>query len=471
MNSRSASAAPAARASSRPEPNEPGGLVVRDHSAAAPPVARIVPRAVSGVAVLERHAGDGVALEQGGGARALEHGDRRLLGDVGRQLAQDAAPGRAAAGVDDAARPVAALEAEGEVAVAVGVEADAERLEVAEPRGRLVGQDLGGGAAHEAAAGRQRVLEMAGRRVVDRERGREASLRPVGRRLGERAGRHERHPRSLAGRAQAGEQTGRTRAHHHEVVALGVHGRPYGTGVPPLWLRHDASLLHDIPGHPERPERIRALEAAMAQRDWFGAALLEAPRADRALLETIHPGRYVLGLEEFCAAGGGFIDADTVAVPDTFEAALRAAGGAVALVDGLLGGTGRVGVSALRPPGHHAEPGRAMGFCFFGNVAAAARRATGTHGLSRVLILDWDVHHGNGTEAIFARDSDVLFVSIHEWPLYPGTGPASYLGEGAGEGYTVNLPVPGRQRRRGVPIAGRRTWSCRCCGRGSRSSC
>jgi acetoin utilization deacetylase AcuC-like enzyme len=103
-----------------------------------------------------------------------------------------------------------------------------------------------------------------------------------------------------------------------------------------------------------------------------------------------------------------------------------------------------VGVSGLRPPGHHAEPGRAMGFCFFGNVAAAARRATGSHGLERVLILDWDVHHGNGTEEIFRRASDVLFVSIHEWPLYPGTGPASEVGEGAGEGYTVNLPVPGR---------------------------
>ena len=218
---------------------------------------------------------------------------------------------------------------------------------------------------------------------------------------------------------------------------------PYGTGVPALWLRHDASLAHDIPGHPERPERIRALEAEMGRHDWFGAALLEAPEVDRALLETVHPGRYVLGLEEFCLSGGGFIDADTIAVPATFEAALRAAGGAVALVDGLLGGTARTGVSALRPPGHHAEPGRAMGFCYFGNVAVGARRALSTHGLERVLILDWDVHHGNGTEAIFAADPSVLFVSIHEWPLYPGTGPASYIGAGAGEGYTVNLPVPG----------------------------
>jgi acetoin utilization deacetylase AcuC-like enzyme len=112
-------------------------------------------------------------------------------------------------------------------------------------------------------------------------------------------------------------------------------------------------------------------------------------------------------------------------------------------VDELLGGSARVGVSALRPPGHHAEPERAMGFCLFGNAAVAAERARAAHGLSRVLILDWDVHHGNGTEAIFAADPGVLFVSIHEWPLYPGTGPASYAGEGPGEGYTVNLPVPG----------------------------
>jgi acetoin utilization deacetylase AcuC-like enzyme len=212
--------------------------------------------------------------------------------------------------------------------------------------------------------------------------------------------------------------------------------------VPPVWLRHDASLAHDIPGHPERPERIRALEAEMARHDWFGAELLEAPRVDRDLLESVHPEPYVTALEELCARGGGFIDADTAAVPATFEAAVRAAGGAVALVDALLDGTARVGVSALRPPGHHAEPSRPMGFCFFGNVALAARRAIASHGLSRVLILDWDVHHGNGTEAIFAADPSVLFVSIHEWPLYPGTGPASYVGEGPGEGWTVNLPVP-----------------------------
>ena len=212
--------------------------------------------------------------------------------------------------------------------------------------------------------------------------------------------------------------------------------------MPPLWLRHDASLAHDIPGHPERPQRIRALEAEMERHGWFGAARREAPEVERELLHAVHPERYVAAVEAFCAQGGGFIDLDTAAWAAAWAAALRAAGGAVALVDGLLGGEARAGVSALRPPGHHAEPERAMGFCFFGNVAVGARRATSAHGLSRVLVLDWDVHHGNGTEAMFAAAADVLYVSIHQWPLYPGTGAAADTGRGAGEGFTVNLPVP-----------------------------
>jgi acetoin utilization deacetylase AcuC-like enzyme len=212
--------------------------------------------------------------------------------------------------------------------------------------------------------------------------------------------------------------------------------------VDTLWLRHESSLGHNIPGHPERPDRIRALESAMAREAWFGASLLDAPEVARELLEAVHPASYVASIETLCANGGGFLDADTAAVPSTWEAALRAAGGAAALADSLLGGAARTGVSALRPPGHHAERERAMGFCFFGNAAVAAERARSAHGAERVLILDWDVHHGNGTEAIFAADPGVLFVSIHEWPLYPGTGPASYVGEGPGEGYTVNLPVP-----------------------------
>jgi len=213
-------------------------------------------------------------------------------------------------------------------------------------------------------------------------------------------------------------------------------------GVPP-WFRHDAGLAHDVPGHPERPARIVALEAEMERNDWFGWERVEAPRATRDELSRVHPPSHVDMVAELSARGGGAIDLDTSAVAGTYEAALRAAGGGVALVDALLRDGEPCGVSAQRPPGHHAEAARAMGFCFFNNVAVAAAHARAVHGADRVLILDWDVHHGNGTNAIFHADPSVLFCSIHEWPLYPGTGPESDAGSGAGEGFTVNMPVPG----------------------------
>jgi acetoin utilization deacetylase AcuC-like enzyme len=219
---------------------------------------------------------------------------------------------------------------------------------------------------------------------------------------------------------------------------------PYGIRVPrTVWLRHPLSLAHEVPRHPERPERIVALEAQMKRHDWFGCDVVLAPEATREQLLAVHPAAHIDSIEELSGSGGGPIDYDTVATAATYEAAVRAAGGAVALVDELLSGSAATGFSAMRPPGHHAEPARAMGFCFFANVAVAARHARAAYGVERVLILDWDVHHGNGTDAIFEADPSVLFVSIHEWPLYPGTGPASDLGSGDGEGYTVNLPVPG----------------------------
>jgi acetoin utilization deacetylase AcuC-like enzyme len=147
-------------------------------------------------------------------------------------------------------------------------------------------------------------------------------------------------------------------------------------------------------------------------------------------------------IESFCAAGGGMIDLDTAASADSFEAALHAAGGAVAAVERLFAGEARAAFCGLRPPGHHAERARAMGFCLFNNLAVGSAHALAACGAERVLVLDWDVHHGNGTEEIFARSSEVLYASIHQWPLYPGTGPAEYDGAGEGEGYTLNLPVP-----------------------------
>ena len=211
--------APAARASRSPEPNEPGGLVVRDHSAAAPPVARITPRAssVRPSSVSSPAARPSAVTRSAVGAAALEDVDPGVLGDRGGQLAQDPAAGGAAARVGDAAARVAALEPEREVAVAVGVEAHAERLEVAEARGRLRGEDARGRLAHEAAAGRERVLEVQRGRVVGGERGGEPALGPVGRRLGQRAGGDQRDPGAFARRAERGVEAGGAGAHDDEV--------------------------------------------------------------------------------------------------------------------------------------------------------------------------------------------------------------------------------------------------------------
>jgi acetoin utilization deacetylase AcuC-like enzyme len=206
-------------------------------------------------------------------------------------------------------------------------------------------------------------------------------------------------------------------------------------------FHHASSLEHDTGGHPEQPARITAIERALAERGWLDWERRESPAASHELLATVHPPEYVEGIERFCAAGGGMLDLDTVASPRSFVAAAHAAGGAAAMVDELLGRGDRAGASLHRPPGHHAEPARAMGFCLFNNVAVAARHAQLAHGVERVLILDWDVHHGNGTNDIFHEDPSVLFASIHQSPLYPGTGAASDVGAGAGAGFTINLPV------------------------------
>jgi acetoin utilization deacetylase AcuC-like enzyme len=211
--------------------------------------------------------------------------------------------------------------------------------------------------------------------------------------------------------------------------------------TPAVYLSHPSSLLHDTGQHPERAERITAIETELERHDWFGMERVEAPPVDAETLAAVHPVRYTRGIEELCAAGGGAIDADTVVVEASYEAALRGAGGAARMVDLLMSGEARTGFSALRPPGHHAEAARAMGFCLFNNVAVAAQRALDAHGAGRVLVLDWDVHHGNGTNDVFHASDEVLFVSIHESPLYPGSGPAGDVGRGAGTGCTVNLPV------------------------------
>ena len=211
--------------------------------------------------------------------------------------------------------------------------------------------------------------------------------------------------------------------------------------APGLLYSHQSSLGHDTGPHPERADRIRAIEAVLEQRDWLGWERREAPEVDLARVEAVHPRAHIDAVREHSAHGMAF-DLDTPTSSGSWEAAVHAAGGACAMVEALLGGEVPVAFSALRPPGHHAEVARAMGFCLFNNVAIAARHALDALGADRVLVLDWDVHHGNGTNAIFYESAEVLFVSIHQWPFYPGTGALRDAGSGDGQGFSINLPVP-----------------------------
>jgi acetoin utilization deacetylase AcuC-like enzyme len=213
-----------------------------------------------------------------------------------------------------------------------------------------------------------------------------------------------------------------------------------------LYFSHPACLEHDpgigLPGHPERPERLRAIEAALAERDWLGWERREAPAASEEELMLVHPREHVERIRDLCRSGGGGIDADTFAGEASWEAVLRSAGAACGMTRALLSGEARAGFAAGRPPGHHAEPSRAMGFCFFDNVAVAAALAIAELGLECVFVLDWDVHHGNGTAEIFRERADVLYASIHQGGIFPGTGAREDTGSGRGEGYTINRPVP-----------------------------
>jgi acetoin utilization deacetylase AcuC-like enzyme len=194
-------------------------------------------------------------------------------------------------------------------------------------------------------------------------------------------------------------------------------------------------------GHPERPARRRAVLDAFddpAVRD--AVRPLDPRAATRAELERVHDAQYLDRLESFCAAGGGALDPDTAAGPASWDAAVHAAGAGLAAVSALERGDGDAAFCAVRPPGHHAVAGRAMGFCLLNNVAvtAAALRDRG----ERVVVVDWDAHHGNGTQDIFFADGGVMYVSLHEWPLYPGTGRLDDTGAGDGAGLTVNFPLP-----------------------------
>lgn len=209
------------------------------------------------------------------------------------------------------------------------------------------------------------------------------------------------------------------------------------------YLYDDIYLEHKTgERHPEKPERLVAIEKKIKQSSWY-EKLMHIP-AKRALLSTVtlvHERNYVDLVKTECEAGSKRLSTgDTAICEDSYEVALHAVGGVISVVDAVIEGRAKNAFCAVRPPGHHATQNRGMGFCVFNNVAIAARHAQKTHGIDRVLIADWDVHHGNGTQDIFYTDGSVFFMSTHQSPFYPRTGKREEIGEGEGKGLTINRP-------------------------------
>ncbi|WP_370152453.1 histone deacetylase family protein [Ferrovibrio sp.] len=203
---------------------------------------------------------------------------------------------------------------------------------------------------------------------------------------------------------------------------------------------HSACFAHDTgEGHPECPERLRAVLAGLEAEEFLYLDRREAPRATTEQIGRVHPGGFADRiLRAIPQSGLRYVDGDTVVSPGSGEAALRAAGAVCAAIDAVMQGEVRNAFCAVRPPGHHAEPGQAMGFCLFNNVAIGAWHARDRWGLRKIAVIDFDVHHGNGTQAAFEADPDLFYASTHQYPLYPGTGAASEKGVA---GNIVNLPL------------------------------
>ncbi len=215
--------------------------------------------------------------------------------------------------------------------------------------------------------------------------------------------------------------------------------RPTGFVYDPLYLEH-----HTGPGHPERPERLTAIlrelkESALDQR----LLAIKATAARREQVTAVHAADYLDRVVDICRRAPAFVDSPDVPVSKrSWEVALLAAGGVLAAVDAVVRGKAANAFCAVRPPGHHALVDQAMGFCLINNVAIAARHLQQRHKLAKVLIVDWDVHHGNGTQDIFYRDGQVFYFSVHQFPFYPGSGRQTERGEGPGLGATLNVPLP-----------------------------
>lgn len=211
-----------------------------------------------------------------------------------------------------------------------------------------------------------------------------------------------------------------------------------------LLLHHPDCLLHVPPRpHPEKPERLQAVREALERAELWDRLPREEPEpAGSELLELVHPRGYLDQVRRASRPPGVWLDPDTYAVEGTWRAVAAASGAAVRAVDAVVRGQASWAFALVRPPGHHAGFGRAMGFCLVNHVAVATRYAQERLGVRKVLVLDWDVHHGNGTQEVFYRDGGVLFASVHQEGWYPGTGAMEETGEGDGEGLTVNIPLP-----------------------------
>lgn len=206
----------------------------------------------------------------------------------------------------------------------------------------------------------------------------------------------------------------------------------------------DEAYLKHEPGefHPERPERVKVLLDLAASLDRAEYQLLPPRAATRSEIEMCHSAEYVALVESTSKTNHYALDGDTVTSRDSFAVGVLAVGGFLRMLDAIAAGESLGGFALVRPPGHHARPEQAMGFCLFNTIAIGAEHLKRMHQAQRVLVMDWDVHHGNGTQEMFYTDSSVFYVSTHQYPFYPGTGAAREVGSGAGEGYTLNVPLP-----------------------------
>ncbi len=206
----------------------------------------------------------------------------------------------------------------------------------------------------------------------------------------------------------------------------------------------DKEYLKHQPGesHPERPERIKVLLDLASELDAAKFQLLPPQPAKRADIAATHGEEHVKLIEATAQHNRYALDGDTITCRDSFAVSLLAVGGFIGLLDAVAAKDCRNGFALVRPPGHHALRNRAMGFCLFNTMAIGAEYLQRTHGAKKILIMDWDVHHGNGTQDAFYADPSVLFISTHQYPYYPGSGAANEVGSGAGEGFTINIPLP-----------------------------